>query len=100
MAEQITGSIFPGERVMASELDGQPVAIVFDLPDTVRLPRELGGNVVRVTGAVKGSCPCSYAEHVVTIMDTDAEHDGKALKIAECAHAGFLWHTVRAPASE
>ena len=80
-----------GDSVLQGEDD--PLMLLFGdvVPDTVRLPDELGGHTVRVTGAHAVPCPSpSCPDHQVRHLTLS-----NGLGVAECATAGFLWYRPR-----
>jgi hypothetical protein len=81
----------------------------WSVPDTVTLPEQLGGGVVRVVRAFKAPCPgvgtlrrsrrgesggpiamCPGAS--VLHLETDHGARGRVVHVAECLDCGFVWH--------
>lgn len=81
----------PGDLAIQSAPDEEPAVLYGDTtPDDVRLPDELGGGVVRVTGAHVAPCPkCgANARHYTLVGD---------LGVAECVVCReFVWYRRRA----
>ncbi len=80
----------PGATVLPSTEDEAMFLITSSndlVPDTVRLPQQLGGFHTRVVGSSKINCPCE-GDHVV--LDLELEEDN--LHVAECPIRGFLWY--------
>jgi len=80
---------------VATSIDDASMQLVGDfVPDTVRLPPELGGHVARVLEA--RLAPCPRGEHLVRHLALDSDpRAGSQVHVAECAeHGGFLWYRV------
>lgn len=78
----------PGESASQSTSDPHMVLIGSDsAPDWVRLPPELGGRQVKVTGGFGAKCPkCRGPECQHLVLDAD-------VCVAECgAGCGFVWY--------
>lgn len=82
----------PGDMLaQAASEDGRSMALLY-LPrgepvDWVRLPRELGGNQVRVHGT--RDLPCPRCEGDVSVVHYILEGP---IHVAECPTHGFLWY--------
>jgi hypothetical protein len=77
----------PGGPLVQEQPDGSVMAVLGDgdiVPDTVRAPRELGGQVLRVLAAGTGPCVCGV-DHLVKHMRLETD-----LCVAECDQ--FLWY--------
>ena len=80
----------PGDFASESTDDELPAILVGDqTPDWVRMPPELGGQQVRVTGTRQDPCPCQG--HNVKHYDLM-----NGISVAECPMRGFLWYRKRA----
>ena len=79
----------PGSGVAKGTSDPNSILLGADVPDWVRLPRELGGARFRVASAVAAACPgCKGQPHVVRHLILD----GTRIAVAECGEKGFLWY--------
>ena len=58
----------------------------------VRLPPQLGGDVVKVMSRSMQQCACSGGHESVSLM-LDAKASGKTIHVDECTVKGFLWYT-------
>lgn len=79
----------PGATVLPSTEDKTMFLVTNNdlVPDTVRLPQQLGGFHTQVVGSSKINCPCE-GDHIV--LDLVLRHDN--LHVAECPVRGFLWY--------
>ncbi len=76
-----------GSNVSVGEEDPTTL-IIANKPDWVRLPKELGGDKVKVLRLIKGACPGSNCNnHTVHHYILDSKYG-----VAECGRAGFLWY--------
>ena len=84
----------PGQNAgIAKESDeSEGVLIYAEVPDTVRLPPELGGQEVCVLRAYARLCPGRCGAEVKCY-----ELEG-GIHVAECTSEGFLWFKPRKPA--
>lgn len=60
-------------------------------PDWVRLPSELGGARIRITGSFTGPCPVCSSGHPVKHLVLEST----AIRVAECVDRGFLWYRLK-----
>ena len=79
----------PGANVLPSTNDPTMSLIVGGdlVPDTVRLPPDLGGFHVRVKAGSYIDCPCQGGH---TVINLETDHD--RIQVAECPSRGFLWY--------
>jgi hypothetical protein len=77
--------LVPGQRVGISKEDPSMVILV-DVPDTVRMPVELGGEEVHVVGHQDRGCPCGCGAQVRVL------HLDNGVHVAGCPARGFLWY--------
>lgn len=83
----------PGGLISPSVDDPTMALVETGAPDWVRIPAEIGGGTVRVTGSFRAPCPmCSEGdEKLVLHMRTDVD-----LGVAECLEHGFVWYRRKA----
>ena len=74
----------PGQTTGVAKED-ETVLIYAEVPDTVRLPPELGGQEVRVLRAFMRVCPGRCGAEVKCYALKGGVH------VAECGAEGFLW---------
>jgi len=74
-----------GDTALKSTEDPTMLLVGDTTPDTVRLPPNLGGHVVRVVGSRTARCPKCTAN--VKHLHLDG-----GISVAECAVHHFLWY--------
>ena len=97
MNNTVWGDRRPGETSMdvSDQLGDGPETVVtlhYTLPDWVRVPPELGGHKVKVTGSCMIPCPCKGNHHSKVLLTDDPTDLG----VVECTVTSqFMW--VRLP---
>lgn len=81
----------PGESVAQGIDEPEALLIGAEKPDWVRLPPNLGGAQVRVTGSFNGPCVSCKDKHTVRHLTLEG-----GISVAECGSRGFLWYRVKA----
>lgn len=77
----------PGERAFQPAEETNLLIVHNGVPDWVRLPAQLGGQPVRVTGGERRPCPCGGThQSLVLVLD-----EPTGICVAECQVRGFLW---------
>lgn len=79
-----------GDPVLTSDEDPAMTLMGDTTPDDVRLPPNLGGNIVRVERSFRDPCPVCQSQHVVKHLALVG-----GIHVAECGARGFLWYRKR-----
>lgn len=86
----------PGDFASPSTEDETMLLVGNGDPDWVRLPSELGGARVRVSGSFRGPCPVCTSKHPVKHLVLE----GTPFRVAECVERGFLWYRLKENSDE